>query len=529
MRNGAHTACRDAGRWGALLLAGLLFAPALGAQAVHKDSRHGFQFKPPKDFVAISLPPGNPFLVANYQDPSTEYGSGEFSSSGFNRTFEVNLIPGMLESAGATPSDEQLDELIVEIVDTFFGAATVVKPRALTVDRIRGREFTLVDETSPVTTYVAFLPQEEGVFVFEGTAIANRFDKAVGEFSKSAKSFRRIEKEDADERKAEMDQLSSQDRWLKTQIDKLPPGWSHLRTERYLFLFDTDKTFIKQMADQVEALRDVYEEMYPPDRPIEAVSVVRVFKDRDRYQAYGGPPGAGGHWDSRQRELVFFDMSPRSETLCVLNHEAFHQYIYYFYGELAPHSWYNEGHGDYFSGAKLTKTYRVTGFGAAPGGFDRRSMLKDMVRLARQGKSVADGAAAPLSKLLNFSQQEFYDNGGGLRPVAYYPQGWAVVHMLRESKSLDPKVARILPDYLENLLAAREELAQAAIQRARDDAEAANPGSSEGMTFDPKEWYGRLDEDKIQKLAYQKTFKDWTEEDWQRFDEAFWDYAERHL
>ena len=32
----------------------------------------------------------------------------------------------------------------------------------------------------------------------------------------------------------------------------------------------------------------------------------------------------------------------------MLYHEAFHQFIHYSAGELPPHSWYNEGHGDYF-------------------------------------------------------------------------------------------------------------------------------------------------------------------------------------
>ena len=41
------------------------------------------------------------------------------------------------------------------------------------------------------------------------------------------------------------------------------------------------------------------------------------------------------------------------DSLLVLYHEAFHQYIYYAVGEVAPHDWFNEGHGDYFSGAVI--------------------------------------------------------------------------------------------------------------------------------------------------------------------------------
>ena len=530
-------------RAGARLVAALaLAAPLLGAQALHKDARHGFQFKPPKDFQAIALPPTSLFTVAKYQDETTEYGSGEFSGSGYNRTFQVLVVPlafGLEDAPEQAPSaapagkaapvdDKAFDAQVAKIVEAIYGYVDIEKSKTLSVAGAKGRELTLNDKQTPVKTYLAVLPQEDGLFLFEGQAIVNRYDKAAGEFAKAARSFKRIEKEDAAAREAELGQMDSQDRWLKEQIDKLPPGWDHLRTKRYLFLFDAEKTFVKQMADQIEGMRDVYETLYPPDKPIEAVSIVRVCKNRDEYMGYGGSAGSGGYWNPGQKELVFFDQSPRTETLCVLNHEAFHQFIYYFYGQLSPHSWYNEGHGDYFSGAKLTKSYRVQGFGSAPGGFDRSQFIKDMVRLARQGKKVSEGAAAPLKEFLDYSQAQYYDRGAN-RPVGFYPQGWAVVHMLRQGKGLDPKWQRILPEYLASLLAAREELAKELMEKEHANAEKNEKGSSDDMSHDPKDWFDQVDEDKAQKLAYQKTFKDWTDADWQKFDAFFWDYAERNL
>ena len=64
---------------------------------------------------------------------------------------------------------------------------------------------------------------------------------------------------------------------------------------------------------------------------------------------------------------MFYDASPKKEpdddTLAVLYHEAFHQYIYYSVGEVAPHSWFNEGHGDYYAGAKyLSKKFNIRPF-----------------------------------------------------------------------------------------------------------------------------------------------------------------------
>jgi hypothetical protein len=47
------------------------------------------------------------------------------------------------------------------------------------------------------------------------------------------------------------------------------------------------------------------------------------------------------------------------------------------------------------------------------------------------------------------------------------------------------------------------------------------------MSKDPKDYYGRVDTDDVQDLAYEKTFEGWTNEDWKRLDEAYWDYVEK--
>ena len=84
---------------------------------------------------------------------------------------------------------------------------------------------------------------------------------------------------------------------------------------------------------------------------------MRVCGDRKEYHEYGGPGGSAGYWNSGSEELVFYDASRSKkiddDTVSVLYHEAFHQYIYYSVGNVAPHSWFNEGHGDYYAGADL--------------------------------------------------------------------------------------------------------------------------------------------------------------------------------
>ena len=93
----------------------------------------------------------------------------------------------------------------------------------------------------------------------------------------------------------------------------------------------------------------------PEEDPLIAsrCSVVRVCKDRDQYFTYGGPLGSAGYWFALQEELVLYDdqdRQGRDATWRVLGHEAFHQYIHYYMGNQEPHSWFNEGHAEYYAG-----------------------------------------------------------------------------------------------------------------------------------------------------------------------------------
>ncbi len=200
------------------------------------------------------------------------------------------------------------------------------------------------------------------------------------------------------------------------------PGWYYEDTENYVILSNCpDKSLIKQIESDLEKIRkDVYEVLFPPAKPITALSVVRVCSTQEEYHRYGGPPGTGGYWNDESEELVFFwkfanqsKKKSRKNSLAVLYHEAFHQYIYYSVGNVAPHSWFNEGHGDFFAGS-----VKVGGrFEVRP--FDWRV---NVVKVA-----ASTGKLVPLKKLLYYSQREYYANAG-----QNYAQGWAFIYFLRK-------------------------------------------------------------------------------------------------
>ncbi|MCZ6572222.1 MAG: hypothetical protein O7C98_03525 [Planctomycetota bacterium] len=208
--------------------------------------------------------------------------------------------------------------------------------------------------------------------------------------------------------------------WREARKKKLAglKDWAAIDTKNYLIVYNkkVKRTMIKKIAVQIEAIREqVYEVLFPPARRVKAISVVRVCKDMAEYHRYGGPGGSAGYWSRRDEELVFPGGGMGRDSLRVLYHEAFHQYIHYAVGDVAPHSWFNEGHGDYFAG----HNYKAKKFKPAP--FRWRTGIIT--------NAIAQKSFVPLESFLKYTQGEYYSN-----PGLCYAQGWSFVYFLREVK-----------------------------------------------------------------------------------------------
>ncbi|MAG58847.1 MAG: hypothetical protein CMJ83_21370 [Planctomycetes bacterium] len=213
-------------------------------------------------------------------------------------------------------------------------------------------------------------------------------------------------------------------------------GWWYLETPRYMIVTNvkkTEKTFIKDIGRRMEAIRDRYEKDFPPASGISAVSIVRVCKDRKSYSDYGGPGGSAGYWYSAAKELVFFREGDTEKPFQVLNHEAFHQYIFYACGSLSPHSWYNEGYGDYYAGADIRgkRVSRIKKF------LWRKDTIKNAVRR---------GTHVPIKDIIKYSQSQYYSNS-----ALCYAEGWSIVYFLNTALPKSHRWRKILPTYLEVL------------------------------------------------------------------------------
>jgi hypothetical protein len=109
-------------------------------------------------------------------------------------------------------------------------------------------------------------------------------------------------------------------------------------------------------------------------------------------------------------------------------HEGFHQYVHNAIGDVSPHSWFNEGHGDYFAGLSVAGgAIKVSPFSW------RVSFLKDHLR--------AKNDLIPVRTLIRMPQREYYSNAG-----LKYSEGWALIYFLR-SVTHNPRYKQILDTY----------------------------------------------------------------------------------
>ncbi len=59
-----------------------------------------------------------------------------------------------------------------------------------------------------------------------------------------------------------------------------------------------------------------------------------------------------------------------------------------------------------------------------------------------------------------------------------------------------------------------------------DRRRGVKPGSSKELSSNPNNYFDKLNRDTIQRLAFEKTFGGWTDEDWAEFDQAFGDFVD---
>lgn len=515
-------------RLGLLLGLALVLAPPATAQTPkagdwYEDSIElGFKLRLPRDWDFIPPEPGEPNIIGRSDAGTARTIIAADATRGHSWRYQAWILKfdrrdkpkldanGRRLRQGAKDMEEWLKRNGPQATMRNWREAEKVKQGKLGKIATKEYEFTeTMGEDTEVRLYAMLYhltPEVDIAYVFNGPG-GKKWSKHRNAARSLARSFKPVEIEALE---IDLGAGTLRDRKRAELMKKVAKSndWELYETPHYFLISNNeDDEFIDEALERLEAIREVFLEVYPPsmaerlnelaeqaraaakaeegedeepdDAPRTVVagedpmarsttSVVRICGSREQYQAYGGPPGTGGYWSTRTEELVLFDdknVQGRDATWNTLNHEAFHQYIYYFFGQLSPHSWYNEGHGDFFGAYEYKrKRYKLT---------RSSERIRTAQELVRTGRSV------PLQELVTWSQPEYYgQNKYDTKGWENYAQGWSLIYFLRtgaeHAKGWNPAWDSILDVYLETLF-------------MTDDLEQAVEEAFEGVDWDELE------------------------------------------
>jgi hypothetical protein len=423
----------------------------------------GFKIKAPKGWEYVPAAPDATNLIGKYTSPDGQWIADTKSNTVWNYQCWLLKFDRREVKKTALDSKPKYRRKSLENIEAwaeegraegFSGTWALEEKDDLKVGKLEATEYEFIgnmrggQEVKLYAVVYPLDPEYEVAVVFNGPG-ERKWSKYKSAFSKLAKSLKPLEVE---RRELEVTGGSLRDikrAKLQMEADR-SEEWNLYETPNYFVISNNpDEDFIDELLERLEAIRLVYEELYPAELaerlrklakeesgdtekgertvvagedPMERsrTSVVRVCKTRELYNSYGGPPSTGGYWSSNDEELVLFDdkqVLGRNSTWGTLNHEAFHQYIYYFFGNLAPHSWYNEGHGDFFGGYEYKhKKFELTRY-------------EKRIRTIQQ--AIRGDEHAPLKEIVRYTQAEYY---AGDSVFNNYAQGWSMIYFLRMGK-----------------------------------------------------------------------------------------------
>jgi len=480
-------------------------APKFGSEKFTETRYYGFEIKTPKGWEFVPPSPAEGNAIGKYVPGGTiTAGGGLYILPSFN-ILKFDNREGAEEEAESIKDRVKLQNTSKDMAawlkrsrdigagyklqeEKKFKAKGVLGANEY-LYKGTGTQLTNGLGNAPAHVHAVVFDLEEDLqvaLVWNGPADKKRWSKWKGTVSKVAKSFKRLELEEV-AGPADNSLRARKQAEIEEEVAR-SPGWQLFVTDHYFIVSaEDDRDFNKEVVARMEGLHERFREAFPPEKAIEALakrsrekkggkpgqtlassadpleasrcSVVRVCKDRGQYMDYGAPPGSAGYWWPVEEQLVVYDDQAgggRNFTWEVLAHEAFHQYIFY-YGNLSPHTWFNEGNADYYASYKLNKRGR----------FELKGRPRRMTTVEQ---NIRVGNYAPIKTLVNFTHSEYYgSNNLGLSQGDCYAQGWSFVHFLRHgekdrAKGFKPEWSDILGVYLDTLINTGEQ--DAALEKA---------------------------------------------------------------
>ena len=207
--------------------------------------------------------------------------------------------------------------------------------------------------------------------------------------------------------------LSAQERIGKAR-GKIKITWAELNTKNYKIEYEAaiPVQTAQKIGGELEDILVQYQGLFRFKSSKKML--VRFMDSENTYEQVGGDPRMAGFYNPGSgylviKQLPFYDLIP------IVYHEAFHQYLHSFVGDVQIPIWFNEGMAVYFEGMQRDEKNKVKALSPKLIKRGKIRMVKDAINTRTQ---------IPLETLLKVTHEEFHDKEN---EALYYSQSFAVM------------------------------------------------------------------------------------------------------
>jgi hypothetical protein len=396
----------------------------------HLDAWHGIRFHPPEAWRGI--PPARQ-RFGDMDHSEVNYSGQNIRITRYTSPYLENIYM-MVFKLYDTRSQGQLEDRVLRNMSENFPGLVQDSRKMMKTRYHTATRRTFQDSKGNRLVFYHYFGQKKGFTLVGiwrgGKSGVNKVDweNALPVFDQSAKSFWILPQS----------QQSAAKRATRNGSGTLMPGWKIKKTSHYTIEYSTRDEYANRLAKHIEKIRALYRKIIRSGKGIPKCHI-KLFDNKEDFLYYGQIEGAAGYWSPAQEEMVAYrfsgeklklhneemtvssDRDPEEETFHVMNHEGFHQYMYYLMGRqrgVEIPSWLNEGMGDYFFGGNWQKVKGRKVF----------KISTNWWRLDTIVKALEDGNHVPLKNLFNYSQEDYYAN-----PGLCYAEGWAICYFFLTS------------------------------------------------------------------------------------------------
>jgi len=320
-------------------------------------------------------------------------------------------------------------------------------------------------------------------------------------------SFKREKRETASAELLAGSSVSTREDFIKLKTENLPDGWSHEVTKRHLVISKANKKFTAKVVRFADAIRDRIEKDFlnkgsmhqlKRDRNKVELPVIRILDGCDAFKAVIDTSRGYHSYDSKTGDVVIFDGTRQGWTLdrllSIMARGILIQFVAKEFDQVRPDEWYVSGMAFYYKNFKLRGS--TCKFTMDP---SYSVKLRDAVR--NQSCSTFKTLMRP--------------EGAGVSSTENYWKVGTLVCFLKSKKGNRKPWKNLLDHYLENFVGAYNSLNSA--EEYDFYLESRDGGSTKGMLKEFKK--------QVKQRAFESTFGDWTDSDWEKLEKAWEDWA----